>query len=86
MSALFWNFKLQELCQEVSDHHGSLTIFDWHSMHYPFVYVDFKLSFFELRAFTRSEPVGLRFNGLYFKSYQELTRPCNIDFLIADAT
>ena len=27
MSALFWNFGLQWLCQEASDHHGSLTIF-----------------------------------------------------------
>ena len=34
MSALFWNFEVQLLCQEASDHHGSLTMFDRHSMHY----------------------------------------------------
>ena len=34
MSAFFGNFELQELCQEASGHHGSLTIFNQPSIHY----------------------------------------------------
>ena len=41
MSALFEDFELQYLCQEASGHHGSLSIFDRHSMHYRSVWADF---------------------------------------------
>ena len=81
MSALFWNFGLQWLCQEASDHHGSLTIF-----RSAFNALSVCVSWFLIERIQflpnlnhmvshGPNPFSLRLNGLHYKSYQELARP-----------
>ena len=81
MSALFWNFELQQLCQEASDHHGLLKITDRHSMVCGSWYLIELLQFLPNLNHMVSHglnPLGLRFNGPYFKSYQELASSASI--------
>ena len=60
------NFTLQQLCEDASDHHSSLIIFDQHSTHsvrgFIIELLQFLLNLYNMNSHGLS-PFGLRFGG-----------------------
>ena len=80
--AFFMNFTLQQLCEDASDHHSSLIIFDQHSMHRVGWFILELLQFFpnlyDMNSH-RLSPSVLRFDG------RPGTGVSDINFLTAGA-